>query len=182
MRWTAGVLALAPAIGLAVCMAVHVIVSRTLPGLPRIRGIALSFAGGAIAVAGMIVGGRTAPLLAAASLWDVAAVWFTTYTLLIYCYVIGFFNLGESARRIRLLIELHGAGERGMTLAEILSRYSARTIVEVRLRRMVAGGQIRERAGAYFIATPVMLTAARLLTWLKLAYLGARSETGVAPP
>ena len=178
---TTAVLALTPAIGLAVCMVVHVIVSRMLPGLPRIRGIALSFAGGAVVVAAMIVGGRTTPLLAAASPWDFAAVWFTTYTLLIYCYVIGFFNLGESARRIRLLIELYGAGGHGMTLTEILSRYSARMIVEVRLQRMVAGGQIREQGGAYFIATPVMLTAARLLMWLKLAYLGARSETGATP-
>lgn len=175
-------LALAPAIGLLACMLLHVMVSRTAPGLPRTRGIALGFAGGGGAVVGMIVGGRTALLLASAGVWDTAAVWLTTYLLLTYCYVIGFFNLGESARRIRLLIELHGAGPSGMTMEDILARYNAPMIVTIRLQRMLAGGQIREQHGAYFIASPIMLIAARLLVWLKIVYLGARSETGAASP
>lgn len=145
-------------------------------------GIALSFARGGAVVVGMIVGGRTAPRWRRSASETATAAWLAAYLLLTYCDVIGFFNLGESARRIRLLIELCGAGGSGMTLAENLSRYNARTIGEIRLQRRVAGSQIREPTGAYLTRSPIMLTAARSLVWLKIAYLGARRERGASVP
>ena len=75
-----------------------------------------------------------------------------TYLSLAYFYVFGFYNLGESARRIRLLIELRSAGDRGMTLDEILAVYNARMIVEARLQRLLSGGQVVEREGRYFFS------------------------------
>lgn len=172
------VLALAPFLGLAACMALHVTVSRARPTLPRLQGIGLSVGGGLTVVASLALLGPIELLPGPAAAWELAAVWALTYFVLAYCYIIGFFNLGESARRIRLLIELHQAGQRGLTLEEILSTYNGRMIVEVRLRRMITGGQIRERDGAYFTASPFMLAAARGLVWLKLAFLGSRTELG----
>jgi len=171
-------LALTPPIALGACIVAHVILSRTLPGLSRPRGIVLSVGAAAVAVVGLALFGPAERLAVGVGPLELAVVWLLTYVLLAYCYVIGFFNLGESARRIRLLIDLHLAGRRGLTLDEILSTYNARMIVDVRLQRMVSGGQVRERDGAYFTASRVMLTAARLLVWLKIAYFGSRTELG----
>lgn len=136
--------------------------------MSRLSGIGLSVVGGLIVVLG----------ISPASGWDTTGVWLLTYLFLAYCYVIGFFNLGESARRIRLLIELHGAGARGMTLDEILAAYNARMIVEARLGRLLTGGQISERGGRYHSKRSAMLYVAKLLVLLKILLLGARSEFG----
>ena len=149
-------------------MFLHVVLSRTLAGLSRLRGIGLSVVGGLIVVMG----------ISPASGWDTTGVWALTYLLLAYCYVIGFFNLGESARRIRLLIELHGAGNRGMTLDEILAAYNARMIVEARLGRLLTGGQIVERGGRFVSKRSPLLYIAKMLVLLKILFLGARSEFG----
>ena len=120
---------------------------------------------------------RSMPLLSA-TVWEMAGVWVLAYLFLAYCYIIGFFNLGESARRIRLLIELHGAGKRGMTLDEILAAYNARMIVEARLGRLLTGGQILERGGRYVSKRSPMLYIAKMLVLLKILFLGVRSELG----
>lgn len=171
------VLALGPLIGLAVCVVVHVLVSRAAPALPRLHGIAVSVGAGLV-VASVL------PWLADSGAptdiggWGAALAWLSTYLLLAYCYVIGFFNLGESARRIRLLIELEQAGPRGLSLEEILTVYNARMIVTLRTERLMTGGQIVERDGRYVLRSPVMLRAAKALTLLKVVLLGARSEFG----
>ena len=82
----------------------------------------------------------------------------------------------ESARRIRLLVELQAAGERGLTLTQILAAYNARMIVDARLGRLLAGGQVVERDGRYFIGKPLMLYGAKALVLLKIAFLGAPDE------
>ena len=169
-------LAVAPFVGLAACMVLHVGIARAAPRLPRLEGIGASVVGGLAMTVGLVAVGPTQRLPGTTGPAELAAVWLMTYLLLVYCYIIGFFNLGESARRIRLLIELHEAGPRGLSLDEILSTYNARMIVDVRLQRMIAGGRIRERDGAYFTASPIMLAAARVLVWLKLAFLGSRTE------
>ena len=170
------ILAVAPCVALGACVVVHVLVSRALPALARLLGIVLSVGTGAVVVVGLAGLASAARHLAAVDLLGLAAVWLATYVLLAYCYVIGFFNLGESARRIRLLIDLHQAGRRGLTLEEILSTYNARMIVELRLQRMVTGGQIRQQDGVYYTRSRLMLTCARLLVWLKIAFLGSRGE------
>lgn len=171
-------LALTPLTGLAVCMALHVVVSRALSTTPRHQGAALSVLGGAGAVVGLVLVARNDPLIGATSAWQVALVWLPAYLLFAYCYVIGFFNLGESARRIRLLIELHGAGERGMTVDEILTVYNARMIVEARLSRLVAGEQVVERGARYFLRGRLMLYCAKVLALLKLVLLPEKSGLG----
>ena len=179
---TRAVLTLTPFVALGACIVVHVILSRAFPGLARPLGILLSVGVAGVGVVGVALFGPADRLPAAVSPLELAAVWLLTYVLLAYCYVIGFFNLGESARRIRLLIDLHQAGRRGLSLEEILSTYNARMIVDVRLHRMITGGQVRQQDGVYYTRARVMLAAARLLVWLKIAYLGSRSELGAPTP
>lgn len=178
MDLAAAVFVLCPFQGLLACVFVHVLVSRTAPTLPRLHVIVGSVLVGLSVVSGMVLSFavRDASWMSAADQWGSATVWILTYLSLAYCYVIGFFYLGETARRIRLLIELHAAGERGMTLQEILATYHARMIVEARLHRLRSGGQIVERGGRYFVKTPLMLYLAKLLVLLKIVFLRSRSE------
>jgi hypothetical protein len=99
---------------------------------------------------------------------------FLIYAALGYCYF-HFINLGETARRIRILRELYEAPD-GLPLEGILERYNAKHIVEMRLRRLIHNGQIVERDGRYYIGSPVMLLIARSITLLKVVILKKKSE------
>jgi len=71
---------------------------------------------------------------------------------LCFCYVYFHFNnMGETARRIRLLRELLSAG-RPLTFDELVTRYGAHEIVERRLGRLLASGQVCLVDGRYIVA------------------------------
>jgi hypothetical protein len=84
-------------------------------------------------------------------------------------------NLGVTARRPRLLIELSEAPA-GLTYAQVLDRYNGRYQVEVRLERLLGSGQIVLRNGRYRIGKPVLLLVARIMVLLKRLLLGKSSE------
>lgn len=86
-----------------------------------------------------------------------------------------FINMGETARRIRLLRELYDAPE-GLTKEQVLSRYSAEDIVNVRMARLLNNNQIISRGGRYYVNSPVMLFISKLIVLMKLIVLGKRSE------
>lgn len=64
-----------------------------------------------------------------------------TFLILCYCYF-HFFNLGETGRRIRILIELYQAGG-SLTEDQLLQRYGAEELLQQRLLRLERAGQIR---------------------------------------
>lgn len=97
-----------------------------------------------------------------------------TYASLGYCYF-HFINLGETARRIRILRELYDSKE-GLSLEEILQRYNAKEIVEKRISRLINNGQVLYKDGRYFIGSPVMLMISRIIVTMKLLLLGKASE------
>lgn len=170
---------LTPLVGLATFASVHVLLSRTVTW-PRPLAIFVGMMtglGGVATLAWTFAQSGVAPERASDRL-GIATVWGLAYLSFAYFYVFGFYNLGESARRIRLLIELRGAGERGMTLNELLTAYNARMIVEARLERLLAAGQIVRRKDRYVVAHPHMLYGAKALVQLKRLYLGADSEFG----
>lgn len=176
--------ALAPFFAHVACVLAHVLLTRFRPGLFRLKAAVYSFLAGMLFIGGVIWMFRVRML--PVSLWDTigyAMLWIVSYLCLVYCYFFGFFNLGESARRVRLLIELYLAGERGMTLEEILSAYNARMIVAARLDRLLSSGQIIEKDGRYFVGKPIMLYLAKALVLMKVLFLGGKSEFDcVVPP
>ena len=89
------------------------------------------------------------------------------YGLLSFDYVIGWFNLGETARRIRLLRELARAPRRMMTADEVLRVYNADTIVTARLGRLVSSGQLCLDGERYKLSWRLFLGQAQLLALLK---------------
>ncbi|TAM36227.1 hypothetical protein EPN54_05710 [bacterium] len=96
------------------------------------------------------------------------------YGCLSYCYF-NFINMGETARRIRLLRELYDSGL-GLNREEILSRYNAEVVVDLRMRRLLNNHQIISRAGRYYVGSPVMLLIAKAIVLAKLVVLGKKSE------
>jgi len=168
------VFALSPLVGLGACVVAHVIVSRLAPAWPRARGVIVSVLAG-----GCRFLGASAPAPAPGGY---VLAWGLTYLALAYTYVFGFFNVSETARRLRLLVELLDAGPRGLSLDAILRAYNARMIVEARLRRLVAGGQLALADGRYVIRRSLGLSVAKLLVGIKLLLLRAPSEFGAGPP
>ena len=87
------------------------------------------------------------------------------YCLLGYCYF-HFVNLGETARRVRILRELADSSG-GLTLGELLLRYNAGEIVENRLERLSSNNQIFLRDGKYYVGKPVVLLIARIILFMQ---------------
>lgn len=97
-----------------------------------------------------------------------------TYLALSYCYA-HFINLGEGARRIRIIRELYKS-ETGLTMDELLKIYNGSQMIENRINRLMSGGQIVLRNDRYFIGKPHMLLISRIILLMKLIILGKRSE------
>ncbi len=97
-----------------------------------------------------------------------------TYAGLGYCYM-HFINLGETARRIRLMRELYDAAN-GLSREQVLERYNAGVILENRLGRLLNNRQIRLEEGRYYLQGRFMIFAAQCITALKKFLLGKSSE------
>ncbi len=157
-------LAVLVAAGLA-NMGVQIGLHRVLRGRGRL--MRSQVAGAVAGLALLLLPGLPGPL----GLWAA--------NLLIYgafCYVYFHWNnMGETARRIRLLRELDAAPD-GLSQAELLGRYPAREILERRLTRLIDGGQIVEREGRLALSGRLVLLTARLVALAKRIVLGRRSE------
>jgi hypothetical protein len=107
------------------------------------------------------------------STWDSVAysiISLLTYSALSYCYF-HFINLGETARRIRLIREI-GSFEHAPTRVEILERYGPAHIYQKRLDRLVASKQIKLVAGRYVINRPSMYVITFVMEALKHLVFG----------
>ena len=86
-----------------------------------------------------------------------------------------FINLGETGRRVRIMWELSEAPA-GYTERELLERYGSGEITRIRLGRLVRSRQIVMENGRYRILSPVVLTMARTMIFLKVLLLKKSSE------
>lgn len=86
-----------------------------------------------------------------------------------------FVNLGETARRIRLLREIYNEAN-GITKTELVRRYNSKMILELRLNRLLSKGQIIARDNRYFIRSRLMLFITRIIVNLKWIIIGKKSE------
>ncbi len=163
-----------PIIGLAVNVSIQVLGFRSWEQLTLLKSIIAGFIGGALGVIGLELILFWAGSLSVKNVIALLLTNLIIYAALGYCYF-HFINLGETARRIRILRELYDSQE-GLTLQEILERYNARQIVDMRMQRLLHNGQIIEKDGKYVIGNPVMLCIAKSMTILKYIILGKRSE------
>ncbi len=97
-----------------------------------------------------------------------------SYAALGYCYF-HFINLGETARRVRIVREIYDS-KTGLSMKEILERYNAKSIVDMRISRLVNNGQVIYRDGRYYIGKLTVLLMAKIIVSMKLIILGQKSE------
>lgn len=169
MGW---LLALAPVAGLAANVAVQVAAFRLLPGRQLLRSVVVGFAAGLLVTAAAVAVGdpdRPLPDTIAGGLLAVL-----TTAALGYGYF-HFVNLGETARRVRILTEFAEAGGR-LTVADLLARYNAAGVVRVRLDRLLSKGQVVRTGDRLAVGKPTVLRMARTITALKQLVLGKTSE------
>ena len=130
-------------------------------------------------VAGMLIGGLVLALLLNAAPGTAPSADVATADVLLYlafCYVYFHWNnMGETARRIRMLREL-AAAPGGLTFEEMVARYSAQEILERRLERLSAADQIDETDGRLVLTSRSVLLSARLVGLAKQIIFGGRSE------
>jgi len=168
-------LVLSPIFGLVLNIILQILSHRFVSRLGLLRSIFLGFGIGFVFVVGWeILRFNQGYYYGVEDFWAILGVNAITYGFLGYCYysVIG---LGETARRIRLLKDLYVAPE-GLSQKEILARYSAKDMVDMRLGRLIHNGQVKVVDGRYFIGKPLMLFLAKFAIFMKLMVLGKRSE------
>lgn len=97
-----------------------------------------------------------------------------TYTAFGYGYF-HFVNLGETARRIRLLRELYDS-EAGLSMAELLARYTSQEVLNRRMDRLIGTEQVLRKDRRLYIGKRTVLYMARIIMLMKMLFLGKRSE------
>jgi len=163
---------LTPLVCLTLNVAVQITSFRYITGLSLLNSVFFGFGIGFIGVLGieafmLLVLPAQAKDIAPTVLTDIII-----YSVLGYCYF-HFVNMGETARRLRILLELFYE-KNGLSMQEIVMRYGAREIIEKRLARLIANGQIVSKNGSYYIGNPVMLTISTIMRWMRVIVFGKR--------
>ncbi|HOX22998.1 MAG TPA: hypothetical protein PLL10_05995 [Elusimicrobiales bacterium] len=156
MSWNAAFL---PLLGLLVDALVLVALARR--GVPLLKSVYGGFLVGALFVLGADTQAGAGFALGAADLLAYGALGYGFFH---------FINMGETARRIRLILEIKESG--GLSEAELLGRYPAAEILRARLVRLERNGQLKLRDGRYVLGAGTVLFMARALTAMKRFMLG----------
>lgn len=134
-----------------------------------VNSLFCGYACGLISLAICWLGSATAET-ASSDLWAMLVVDAALYTVASYCWF-HYVNIGEASVRIRVLREIADAA-RPLSRREILDHYSAATIIDSRLQRLVRSGQLVESAGRFRLGKPRMILVARVFDCLKFIVLG----------
>jgi hypothetical protein len=138
----------------------HVVLARVCSRMaPQLVAIGAGLAG--VLPTGLLLGGLALPAPSALLRMPVAM----TYVALVYaCVAYSYFhvfNMSETARRIRILRELHAAGS--LTEKEILRLYSGASVLEARFDRLLATGQLEARSDRFVRAGRLLCLVAGLV-------------------
>lgn len=90
------------------------------------------------------------------------------------------FNMSETARRIRILYEIHVRGR--LKAAELDRLYGAGEMLENRIERLVSMGQIRKDGDSYVLTSKILYFAALLIAgWGKVLGLPSPKDVYRVP-
>jgi len=165
---------MAPILGLFVNTLVQILAYRLIKSVGLLKTVVLGFVIGFATVMACGIAWYQTAMPDIMELMGQSALNLLTYVALGYCYF-HFVNLGETARRIRILRELQES-KNGLTLEGILERYNAFSIINARLQRMISKKQIVLQEGRFYIGNPMMLYMAKILIFFKWILLRRRSE------
>jgi hypothetical protein len=88
---------------------------------------------------------------------------FLVFNSVAYAYF-HFFNMSETARRIRMLLQIRQAGAAGLRVRELEREYSPQDMIEARLDRLVKMHQLAlDAGGRYRVSGRVLLWAGRIM-------------------
>ncbi len=163
-----------PLIGLLINAVIQISGFRSVPKIGLLRSVHLGFFAGICSLAAIDLLYRKFFYFLFQNMMLADITNMIAYSALGYCYF-NFVCLGETARRIRMLIEIYHSKE-GLSLKEILGRYNAREVVGKRIDRLLNSGQLKYEDGKYLIGKPIVLLLANWVILLKLVLLGKRSE------
>ncbi len=175
VKSAAFVYVMAPVLSLVINILIQVLSFRTLTRISLLKSVYLGFIAGLFSVIIIDIlysGYSTFPLR---KLLYPGIINMITYAALGYCYF-NFVVLSETARRIRMLIEIYDSGKEGLSIEEMLHRYNAGEIAKKRIGRLLGNGQLRCEGGKYFIGKPMVLLLANWIMLFKIVLLGKRSE------
>lgn len=165
---------MSPVIALMINVTVQILSLRYVPRMGLLKAVFFGFAFGFFTLLALNV---SLLLYPAGSLEDTLCTFIANsliYAALGYCYF-HFVNLGETARRIRILRELYDSENKALSMAEILKRYNAKDIVEVRLNRLLGSRQVVFDKERYYIGKPVVLLMAKIMMTIKFILIGKKS-------
>jgi len=165
---------LIPIIGLSANVVVHVISFRYFFKLELMKSVYLGFVFGSLIVFLLELYVLLYWKISLLDFLFISITNFLIYLSLGYCYF-HFINLSITARRIRILRVLYETKE-GLSLNEIMHRYNAKDMIEIRINRMLNNGQIMFKNNKYFIGKPLMLYMAKLVVMMKFILFNRRSE------
>lgn len=165
---------ISPFVGLIVNAVLQVAGFRLFSSLTLLHSVFLGFACGLVVVIGVDWLWVRQEGLAVMAFIPVSLANVLIYGALGYTYF-HFVNMGETARRIRIILELDDTSE-GLTSAEILNLYNAKSIVDVRINRLIQNKQVVVKNGRYCIGNPTMLMMAKTISFMKWLLLGQRDH------
>ena len=162
------------AFGSVFCLGVNVILQififRCFPRFGLLRSEVAGFAGGSLFLSYL---GLYIFFSFRLSLSDYLGFFLShmvTYSALGYCYF-HFLNLGETARRIRILREFYDSKE-GLSYEQLLQHYNAKMMLEVRMQRLLDSHQIEFKQGRYYIRSPLVLVFSMIVVKMKKLLFG----------
>jgi len=162
---------LALAANLALQMACH----RWLFASQLVRSLAIGFGTGiAVLVVGFCIAlGLFGGTSAFPSYWHWAGglVIYGAGSFTVLCLIAA----GETSVRVQILRVLRSAPD-GMTMTELDQFYSNRSLLRVRLQRLIDSGAVRKDQGRYYLSSLPLLIIARLFRTARLIIFGVASE------
>jgi hypothetical protein len=143
----------------------HVVLARVFPrAAPQVVAMGAGLVGAL--PTGLLVETLALPAPFALLRMPVASTYVAAvYACIAYSYF-HLFNMSETARRIRILRELHAAGS--LTAEEISRVYSGASVLEARFERLLATGQLEARADRFVRAGWLLYVAACLVRGWRL--------------
>lgn len=165
---------LIPIFSLAINILTQIIAVRYIPNLGLLNSLFLGFGFGMLSLFICEIYIFSVLLMGVINFIIIFSTNIIIYACLGYCYF-HFINLGETARRIRILRELYDK-KTGLSEREILDRYNAKEIIEKRIDRLIDNRQIIFKNGRYYIGSRALLWVAKIIVIIRLIILGKRSK------
>lgn len=161
----------APLLGLASNVALQILLGRLPLPIGPVRRQLVSFAAGfVVAALGLIRLLQPAPL----TTLDQAgylALHLSSYVLLGFVFF-NVINLNVSSLRIRMLKEYAGVDPQPLAEAVLREKYSARRMLDARLERLAAGGQLAVRNDRYYYRPGTVVLIGRFFAFMQRFLLG----------